>query len=72
MQADAGKVRIYRTNRRGGNLVYTKEAIQKAAYSHLPKPFSNAIILEKGAVVTSDDTIDITDTIIRLYDARSQ
>lgn len=30
------------------------------------------IILEKGAVVTSDDTIDITDTIIRLYDAQSQ
>jgi len=36
----AGKVRIYRTNRRGGSLVYTMEAIQKAAYSHLPRPFS--------------------------------
>jgi hypothetical protein len=40
MQADAGKVGGRRLDRRGGSLVYTMEAIQKAAYSHLPKPFS--------------------------------
>jgi outer membrane protein len=30
------------------------------------------IILEKGAVVTSDDAIQITDQIIRLYDAQNR
>ena len=50
----AGKVRIYRTNRRGGSLVYTMEAIQKAAYSHLPNPFSTDQVYKNRLEKTVD------------------